>query len=313
MSYTSDDLVTDIERDSFQPAAQDQFTTAQKLKIADDCILRTLAPMLVSLDAGYFDEYADTALVASQSGYTIDRYAMWNKLRKVEILDADDVPREINLVTKETKNNYDTVNSGTPQAFEVRHDQVVLLPAPSTATETLRQWIYRRPGRLVATSSAAVVSSVNTSTGVVTYTASKPSTFTSSSVHDFYSANSPFRRITTAITATASPGATQQTFASGSLAALAASGLAAGDYVCVRDETVFPAIPLELQPFLVDLVLLSLARTQMDQAAYATQRQEISDRARAAMQAGPGLRVVGHPKKVSINIGRVFGNRRRVL
>ena len=305
MPYTSDDLVTDIERDSFAPAAQDQFTSAQKLKIADDELQESLAPILVSLDAGYFLEPADTALVASQAGYDFDRYAMWNKIRRVEILDALGNPREIDLVTPEQRANYDTVTAGTPAAFEIRHDQIVLIPKPSAATDSLRQWIYRRPGRLVPVASAAVVASQN-GAGVVTYTAAKPATFTASSVHDFYRGTSPFRRIGTAATATASGSTTTHTFSIANAALLQA-----GDYVCVRDETVFPAVPIELVPFLKDLVIRSLARTQMDQAAYQVARAEIVDRAKAAMAAGPGARAVGHPKKISIPLQRVYGGRKR--
>ena len=306
MPYTSDDLVTDIERDSFTPAAQDQFTAVQKLKIADDELQESLAPILVALDMGYFLEAADTALVSGQSGYDFDRYAMWNKVRRVELLDAGGNPREIDLVTPEQRQNYDITNNGSPAAFELSHTQIVLLPTPATATETLRQWIYRRPGRLVPVTSAAVVQSVDTGTGVVTYTASKPSTFTASSVHDFYRGTSPFRRVGTAATATASGGATLQTFSTANAALLQA-----GDYVCVRDETVFPAVPIELVPFLKDLVIRSLARTQMDQAAYQVARAEIVDRAKAAMAAGPGARAVGHPKKISIPLQRVYGGRRK--
>lgn len=305
MAYTSDDLITAIERDSFQPAAQDHFTTAQKLAIADDEIQETLAPLLVSLDAGYFLEPADTAFVADQSGYDLDRYAMWNKVRRVEVLDEDGNPRELVFITPEQRNNYDTANSGTPRAFEMRHSQIIVVPTPDAAAETLRQWIYRRPGRLVATSAAAVVSSVNSGTGVVTYTADKPSTFTSSSVHDVYRGNSPFRRVVTASTATASGSSTTQTFSTAVVALIQA-----GDYVCVRDETVFPAVPIELHPFLKDLAIRSMARTQMDAQAYQIARQEIVDRARAAFMSGPGARVVGHPKKISIPLSRVYGGRR---
>jgi hypothetical protein len=306
VAYTSDDLITDIDRDSFQPAAQDHFTTAQKLLIADQEIHHTLAPLLVSLDAGYFLESADTTLTIGTNAYDIDRYAMWNKLRQLEIIASSGAPRDMDLITPEQRSAYNQASNSTPIAFEMRHAQIVLWPIPSAA-ETLRQWIYRRPGRLVPTTSAAVVSSVLT--GVVTYTGAPPaSTFTSSSVHDFYRGTSPFRRIGTAITATGQSGSTQ-TFSTTNAALLQA-----GDYVCVRDETVFPNVPLELAPFLKDLVIRSMVRTQMDQAAYQVARQEIIDRAKAAFMAGPGQRVVGHPKKISIPLARVFGGwSRRVV
>jgi hypothetical protein len=304
VAYTSDDLITAIERSSFQPAAQDHFDTPAKLAIADEEIAETLAPLLVSLDSGYFLESADTALVADQAGYDLDRYAMWNKLRKVRIVETTGKLRTIDMLTEEQTDDY-PIDSGSPVAFAMQDKQIVLYPPPDSADETLRQWIYRRPGRLVATTAAAVVLSQNGS-GVVTYTADKPATFTSSSVHDFYRGTSPFRRIATAATATASGSATTHTFATATAALLQA-----GDYVCVRDETVYPAVPIELFPFLKDLVIRSMTRTQMDQAAYQVARAEIVDRAKTAFMAGPGQRVVGHPKKISIPLQRVYGSRGR--
>jgi hypothetical protein len=304
VAYTSDDLITDIDRDSFQPAAQDHFTTAQKLLIADQAIHKTLAPLLVSLDSGYFLETADASLVADQQAYDLDRYAMWGKLRKLRIVETSGRLRMLDLLTDEQTDDYPT-ESGTPVAFSMQDKQILLYPPPSDATETLRQWIYRRPGRLVATTAAAVVSSV--ANGVVTYTGAPPATHTSSSVHDFYSGRSPFRRIATAATATGQAGSTQ-TFATATAALLTA-----GDYVCLRDETVFPAVPIELSPFLSELVILSLNKTQMDAKAYELSRQEIGDRARAAFMAGPGQRVVGHPKKISIPLSRIGRRGPRVV
>ncbi len=306
MAYTSDDLVTDIQRDSYLPVAQRDFGVPTILGIADQELQETIAPALVAFDDGFFLEAADQTFVASQADYDLDRYAMWNKVRKVEVLTSSSMPRELTRLTQEQVNDQDTVGTGSPIAFLPLHVGVRVYPKPSGATETLRQWIYRRPGRMVATASAAQVLSVVPATGVVTYTGSKPATFTSSSVHDFYRGNSPFRRLATAATASASGGATLQTFSVAN-----ATLLAAGDWVCVRDETVFPAIPIELAPFLKDLVIRSMARTQMDQQQYTTQRTEIADRMMAVMRAGPGARIVGQPKKISIPLSRVYGGSSR--
>jgi len=306
VAYTSDDLVTDVQRDSYLPNAQRDFTPAVILGIADQETQETIAPALVAFDDGFYLEPADQDFVASQADYTIDRYSMWNKLRRVERLASDGAPSDLIRLTQEQVSGWDTVGTGTPQAFLPMHDRIRVFPMPADATEDLRQWIYRRPGRLVPTSSAAqVLTAVGTT---VTYTGSKPSTFTASSVHDFYRGTSPFRRIGTAKTATGSPGGTQQSFASADV-----SLLQAGDWVCVRDEAVFPAMPIELHPFLKDLVIRSLARTQMDSAQYSIQRQEIADRMMAVLRAGPGARVVGQPKKISIPYSRVYGRSRRIV
>ncbi len=304
MAYTTDDLVTDIKRDSYLAVAQRDFTSAVLLNIADQELLETIAPALVAFDDGYFLEPADQDFAASTSDYQLDRYAMWGKIRRAERLTSSSDPVELTRLTQEQVYDWDTTGTGTPQAFLPMHDKVRVYPMPSDATEDLRLWIYRRPGRMVLTTSAAQVSGVAGTT--VTYTGSKPSTFTSSSVHDFYKGTSPFRRVGTAKTATASAAADTQGFASADAALLAA-----GDWVCVRDETVFPAIPIELHPFLKDLVIRSMARTQGDAAQYQTARQEIADRMLSVLRAGPGARIVGQPKRISIPLSRVYGGARK--
>ncbi len=304
MAYTTDDLVTDIKRDTYLAVAQRDFSSATLLNIADQELLETIAPALVAFDDGFFLEKADQDLVASQSDYTLDRYAMWGKLRRVEVVGSTGDVREIIRLSQEQVVDWDGTSTSQPDAFLPLHDALRLYPTPSDATEDLRQWIYRRPGRMVLQASAA---QVLTATGsLVTYTGSKPATFTATSVHDFYRGTSPFKRVGTAITATASAGANTQGFASASVALLTA-----GDWVCVRDETVYPAIPIELHPFLKDLVIRSLSRTQGDQQQYATARQEIADRMLAVMRAGPGARIVGQPKRIGISPTRVYGSKRR--
>lgn len=304
MAYTTDDLVSDIKRDSFLPVAQRDFTSAVLLNIADQELLETIAPALVAFDDGFFLEPADQDFVASQPDYVLDRYAMWGKIRRAERLTANGDPVELDRLTQEQVYGRDSTGTGTPQAFLPMHDSVRVYPKPADALEDLRLWIYRRPGRMVLQASAAQV--LTAAASLVTYTGSKPATFTATSVHDFYRGTSPFKRIGTAKTATASAAANIQGFASATVALLQP-----GDWVCVRDETVFPAVPIELHPFLKDLVIRSIARTTMDQAQYATARQELADRMMAVLQAGPGARIVGQPKRLSIPLGRVYGSRRR--
>lgn len=296
MAYTSDDLVTAIQRDSYLPAAQRNFPPATLLRIADDEILSGLAPMLVSLQQGYFEEDSDQTLTVGQRRYDYDQFAMFGKFRHVEILDAGGVPRKVFQITEEQAIDYG-LTTGRPTGLLMEQAQFALFPLPDYAY-TLRQKIYRRPGRLVPVAQAAQVQSVDTGTGIVTYTGAKPGTFDASSRHDFYRGNSPFRRVGTNITATASPGANTQTFSTANAALLQA-----GDWVCIVNETVFPAIPIEIQPSLKDLVVKSLTRTQGDQQQYQTQRAEIIAKAQAIIVMGN--RVVGNPKRVSIPQSRV--------
>lgn len=161
---------------------------------------------------------------------------------------------------------------------------------------------------MVTESAAAVVSTAVGTT--VTYTASKPATFTASSVHDFFSHVSPFGRIGTGLTATGSPGATQQSFVAADVALLSA-----GNWVCLQDETVFPPLPVEMHPHLVSLILLELAATQMDQAAYSTRKDTVLDEMLSLLR-GASNRADAQPKTVSLfhsPLARMIGRRGRRL
>lgn len=296
MAYTSDDLVADIQRDAYLTAAQRNFTPAQMLTIADQELYDGLAPMLVSLTQGYFEENADSSTTAGTASYDLNQYAMWNALRRVDILIGSDL-MELVQITPEQVFDYTPGTTGLPRAFLFSGTQITLFPTPD-ATYTLRQRIYRRPGRLVPVASAAVVLSI--ASPVLTYTATTPATFTASSIHDFYRGTSPFRRTDTFVTANAKALGTTQGFPAADVALVAI-----GDYVNITQETCFPAVPIELVPHLKDLVIRSMDRTQGDQAQWQIQRAEIIDRAKGTM-LGTAHRNKGQPQRMSIPRNRVF-------
>lgn len=273
----TDEFIADLRRDSLLPAVQAQWTHQRILDVAYDEILSNVAIALTEIDHSFYRESVDTALVANQAEYDLPRYAMLGKVHKAVLVDtSENVSDLVGLNPSEIVHFNDTT-AGHPRRIRIDGSQIVLNPAPSsgdiTTWDTLRTWIYREPSRPVRlttdgsnTGRAAVVQSVNTGTGVVTYTGSKPSDFTSSSVHDFYSGTYPFRRIGSAISATASPGATQQTFSTANAALLEA-----GDIVNLRDETcVIPVPSRSLLKPLRELVRASIHATQGDKGGYET-------------------------------------------
>lgn len=296
MAYLADDLLIAIKRDSFLPTVQGNWTDPQMLAVGDEQLLDTMVPMLLGLDAGWFREYADTTLVTDQAEYTFPQYAMFGKFFRIALVDSVGNYFDLQRTDPSMLQTLQLSSSTTPRLVYLNGDQIVLSPAPdstSASNYVLRSWIYRRPGRMVAASAAAIVSSVNTGTGVVTYTASKPGTFTSSSTHDFYSGTSPFHRRYARIVATASGSATTHTFPVATLPV-------AGDYVCVVDETVYPALPIELHSHLKDLIIASMARTQMDREQYETVKGKILERARTAVTSAPAEQIVSQPRKLSL-------------
>ncbi len=271
----TDEFVADIRRESFLPAVQAQFTHQQILDVAYDCVLNGIAVPLTQVDHGFYRESDDTTLVASQAAYDVPRYAMLSKIYLAQLVDSSSNIGKLEHVQPPEQYFFNDTTAGHPARIRIDSAQVSLNPAPSAADiltwTTLRNWIYRRPSRLVrqATSGSntgrcAVVSSIASTT--VTYTANTPTDFTSSSVHDFYKGTPPFRRIGTAISATGEPGATQQTFSAANAALLTA-----GDFVCMRDETCVVPVPShEFLPPLRKMVIASIAATQGDKTMLET-------------------------------------------
>ncbi len=272
MAYTSDDFVTEVKRDFHLPASQPQWTPANILAVADKMLLRRVIPALIGVGDGYYRETVDVTLVAGQASYDLPRYAMYNNIHQALLTNAAGDIAEIEVIGPSDLRHRNSVGTGNPRTLHFEANQVTLNPAPSAGSlsswPTLRLWIYRRPGRLVPVSSAAKVLTVVGTT--VTYTSTKPTTFSATSVHDFYNGESPFRRVGSAITATGSPGGTQQTFASANAALLSVD-----DYVCVRDETVFPDCAIEVVPFLQELTGASISKSQGDSQALETSIREI--------------------------------------
>jgi hypothetical protein len=273
VAYTTDDFVTDVRRDSFLPAVQSQWTPARILAVADKMLLRRVAPALINVGDGYYREEFDITLEADEPRYDFPRYAMFNKIYLAKLVGTDgETLAPLDVIQPSDLSFRNAVGSGDPRTLRFDANRLVLNPAPSSGSlntwPTLRVWIYRRPGRMVPTTSAAQVSTTPAGT-TVSYTGSNPATFTSSSVHDFYCGESPFRRLGSAITATGA-GASSQDFASADAALLEA-----GDWVCLRDETVFPDCSIEVVPFLQELVIKSVSETQGDRAAVQTALQNI--------------------------------------
>lgn len=290
---TTSQLVTDIKNTAYFPVDQNVFTPQTILDIANDELYSDILPLFKSFNEGFYLEVVSQSFVAGQAAYTLPKYAMWNAVYLVQrTTNGIPVWPDYERIEIVQLSDYQTNQPSTPIAYYLLNDTVVFVPTPQTGVQyAFNMWIYRRPGRMVPTSSAAEVLSVNKVTGEVTYTAIPPATFTATSTHDFYAIQPPFRRLQTNITATAIAGAVQ-TFPVASV-----QTLSTGDWVCLLDETVIPPVPPEIVPFLKDLTIKALAKTQGDYEAYGVQKQEVVDKMKAAIIV-PGNRTVGKSKRI---------------
>lgn len=258
------------------PAVQSQWTHQQLLDIAWEQVVSVMMPMLITASPRFRRENHDITLEAGESTYTIPEHAMLRKMHLVSLLDTSGRPGKLNRLEPSEYEFFFQTSSGHPTRITVHDTTIELNPPPSAADiliwPTLRTWIHRRPGHFVRATDdgsgnnpARAARVLTSAAGTVTYTALMPSDFSASSEHDFYSQTEPHRRLGTSVVATGTSGTSAQTFATADAALVAA-----GDYVCLANETCFMPFPVDMGRHCKDLVIYSIGKTQADKDAYQT-------------------------------------------
>lgn len=271
MDGTTDDFLKYLKTIDLSTLAQTEFDDATLLNIGDFTLMNRICGYLIEVNENYYIQKDILPLIANQSNYTLPKYAMFNMIHYVELI-IGGLPYRLKRSVPERTYYQSTQQTGQPYWFYIEHNTLFFYPIPDTASYTYHIMYYRRPSAMVLKSAAAQILSVNKATGVVTYTAAPPATFTATSTHDFYNSFSPFRRVATNITATAQAGATQ-TFAIADV-----QTLSAGDWGCLLDQTVYPDLPIELQDLFAELIVMRIAKIQNDTTKYQMSNAEVKER-----------------------------------
>lgn len=247
MAGTTADLVASIRRRTGMPAAQATYTAAELLAIASEELVSFMVPLVLKQQEDYWLRDYDVALVDGTTAYRIPHYAVGNKLRDVQLVDASgnttDVPRY------EPSDLHD-VSFG----FWIQGDRVNLVNR-GTGWQygnwtTLRLPYTLRPRTLVDSGTAANVGTItafDATAKTITVTPEQTTWPTASTAYDLIRSTSPYEVIGVASTATRA--AAVLTFA-----ADLPADLAAGDVVCRLDASVYPQLPIELHPLLAQKV-----------------------------------------------------------
>lgn len=200
--------------------------------------LTRIVPKLLKVREEHYVTYKDITLVANQRNYPIPYRAVGGVVRMIALVNT---AGDVIWVHKNTLERQED----SPGFYFIQGNEIWLNEVPSNTSDVLRVWFQIRPNQLVseATSVVGTVSSINTSTRVVTLTASKPSTITTSTPVDVIRGKPGFDHMAVDVTLSAASG-TDLTFSS------LPTGLAAGDYVCLAEQTPVPNMPAELHPLL---------------------------------------------------------------
>lgn len=265
MDYTATALLASIRRRGALPSATSVGTAdADLLSIANEELQSWLVPLVLSLREDYLLVRETQSTVASQSEYRIPKRAVGMKLREVEIVTSTSI-RNLTRIEADGLEDWPTSN-GTPTAFYLRGNHVVLVPTPAT-TETLRLSYFLRPSEITATAADyETITAVNTSTNTITVA---DTTGLTGSV-DLVSS--------TGMDVLSVAASNNGTFTGTTLAFDALPvGLAVGDYVCVADKSPVPNVPADFHPLLAQRVAVKVLESTGMQGKHELASRQLSE------------------------------------
>ena len=240
MAYLAEDLIASVKRRARIPTAQSMFSTADFLAILNEELISYVVPIINSVREEYLLASQEVPLEANLVNYRIPSRATGGALREVNIIDANGTVYNLTHVA------LDQVE-GARRGFTIDGNTLWILtdlPEAFDGSQTLRMVFLARPGTLVAAGTYATIQSVTAATKTVTLTAMIPTTFTTAVLYEFISGTPGFETQAFEAAATSASGTTMI------FAADLPGDLAAGDFVCLANESPVAQIPLELHPLL---------------------------------------------------------------
>lgn len=262
MAYTTSQLLQAIERRSFAPENQLTFSTEELLAMAHEELQSVILPAILAVREEYFVTHTDYAVTAGQSGYDVPPRSIGLVVREIQLVNSTGSYRDLPRMEPE---DVRSSQSGSPQAFFVKNNQIHLYPTPSATQDTLRVQFFASPGLFVEPSAAAIISAIDTATNVVTVS-TIPSTWTTGDTFDFISSKGGHEYRGLDFTSTLVSG-NDITFSS------LPSTLAVGDYISLQDESPLVQLPPNFRPVLAQATAARVLESMNQPGAADAMRQ----------------------------------------
>lgn len=292
-------LVPMIRRTASLAKTNGLLTDEDLIAFANDELQRTVVPLIQKAREEYFVHYIDIPFEAGRSRYTIPVRGIASQLRDVLLTDGNQalysVPRldPALMGASDFTGPYNVSTGVLGQGFYLQDNEIIFWPAPVASNATyIRLSYFRRPNDLIENADAAVVTNVNTGTGVITF-AARPTGSVVGSELDSIAADSPFvskinGAVVTAATATTVTVATDTE---------GLDELEVGDWMALAGTSPIPQIIREAQPLLAQAVSVRALIAKKDKdGAMMAQGLLAQQRAELLEQLSP--RVEGEPKKM---------------
>lgn len=280
--FDSDDLIESVKRRISIPENQSTYTADDLLAFANEEIALSVVPAILSLHEDFLLFSEDVELEADKTEYNIPYRAVGNKLYDLQYIDDNGNPQEMSRTTLDDQPNHQSNSAtNTQYSYALKNNRVVLFADMSgTPSGSLRFIYYIRPNTLVDTDRVAVITDIDTDTGIITVD-NVPSHFSISLQYDFYKAKSPHNMLSIDI-GISSLNTTTDTITFD--AADIPDDLEVGDHIASATECIIPQIPSDMHVLLAQKVAERVLESQGDSEGLAQARAKTAE-----MNAGAGI------------------------
>lgn len=250
INYTSDELIKSIKRRGSIPTNQSTFLSVDFLALANDELLDTVVPVIMSARSDYFVHHVDYTMT-NEVEYEIPSVAIGMKLKDVcLVLDPGSNDEMISVLP------HVPIETNDSLGFYIKNNKVVITGSVSSGS-TLRLYYYRRPNKIVEVKFAGQITSINTVTNELTLSQVPAAWVIGDSICCVSSSPSFDLKIISQ---------ELQNVSSPLIEIEDVTGLSVGDWICLEGESVIPQIPVEAHSVLAQAVtvkcLESLGDTQ---------------------------------------------------
>lgn len=311
--YTTAALIQSVGIRTGIPVIQELFKASEQLLIADQVMLDWIVPMVLEHRKEHFRTYADST-VAATAVLDIPTEAMDRGLDNVTRVNASGVespldPIELNRELEARRSRYGPDASAVESAtwgYYVAGDKLVLWPTYTTG-DVIRQHYDRLPNRLCRSAAytyndggteaaeAVQVVSVNTSTGAITCTTGAvPATVTTSTPVCVVKGTPGFG-LKIALSSNPTAVTTSVVTLGSDVAAVAAAGIVAGDWLALAGDSPVLQIPVEAHGILAQRLAVKLLESLEDTEALIAAKADLEQIETKYQRAFP-LRVHEAPR-----------------
>jgi hypothetical protein len=282
--YSTNELVQSVKRRAMLPTNQSTFTAERVAAILDEEMQSTIVQMVLAVGGEHLVSWTDYTLTSAVE-YDVPPTALGDRVRDAVLIDPSTGLHLTDLAVV----SLDRVHQASTYepAILLRANKIVMVPA-SRPGETLRVYFHRRPNRLVWTTRAAQIASIDVGTGVVTVSGTVPSVMTTGQTLSVIPSVPPFeeRDNQPEITNVATPDITLDSV----------TGLEVGDWLALEGESPIPQLPADVHAALAQRGAWRVLSALGSPAAQAAESSYMALAEQWQLMATP--RVEGEPQLV---------------